>query len=342
MTFSSVQRPDISVHFPQVIIARASALGVEEGALLDAVRLSPALLADDRTRITASQLGALIRLVWRELDDELMGFGPVPHPFGVFALMARQMVESATLGDALRYSMRFYNLTSHSMRWELQQSEQARFALTLIDPSRDVAFFIEELLLLIWHRFCNWLIGERVPLMATQFRFDEPPHSDEYRIMFPGPVAYRYDSSAIVFETRWLQAPVVRSSAELRQYLQRLPDEWFIKQDFEHSLRDRVLRAFSEADEFPDLPGLARRWKISSRTLHRRLQREDCSFRGLLEQVRRERAISLLLEGQSQVGEIARQLGMTEPAFSRAFKLWTGMTPLAYRRARNKPAYTSM
>jgi AraC-like DNA-binding protein len=342
MTLPAVQRPDISVHFPQLIIARAVALGVEERALLDAVRLSPELLADDRTRITASQLGALIRLAWQELDDELMGFGAVPHRFGLFALMARQMVESATLGDALRYSMRFYNLTSRSIRWDLQRDEQIRFALTLTDPSRDVAFFIEELLLLIWHRFSNWLIGERVPLLATQFRFDEPAHSAEYRIMFPGPVAYGYDHSAIVFDARWLEAPVVRSRVELRQYLQRLPDEWFIKQDFEHSVRDRVVRTLSEATEFPDLQGLAKSWNLSSRTLHRRLQREGCSFRGLLEQVRRERAISLLLEGQHQVGEIALQLGMTEPAFSRAFKLWTGMTPLAYRRARNKPEYTSI
>ncbi|MEH6591925.1 MAG: AraC family transcriptional regulator [Halioglobus sp.] len=342
MTLSAIQRPDISIHFPQVIIARAVALGVDEQALLDAVRLSPALLADERTRITASQLGALIRLTWHELDDELMGFGAVPHRFGMFALMARQMVESATLGDALRYSMRFYNLTSPAMRWSLQRDDQTRFALTLTDPSKDVAFFIEELMLLIWHRFCNWLIGERVPLLATQFRFEQPSHSGEYRIMFPGPVAYGYDSSAIVFDTRWLQAPVVRSGGELRQYLQRLPDEWFIKQDFEHSLRDRVLHALSEATEFPDLQSLAKNWNLSGRTLHRRLQREGCSFRGLLEQVRRERAISLLLEGQSQVGEIALQLGMTEPAFSRAFKLWTGMTPLAYRRARNKPAYTSI
>ena len=190
-------------------------------------------------------------------------------------------------------------------------------------------------MLLIWHRFCNWLVGERVPLWRTEFRFLQPPHSAEYRVMFPGPVDYGYRQSSIVFEGSWLRAPVVRSRSELRRYLQQLPDEWFIKQDFEHSISDRVLRALAESGEIPDLKQLAFRWHMSSRTLHRKLKQEGSSYRALLEQLRRERAIGLLLEDSCQIGAIANQLNMTEPAFSRAFKLWTGMTPLAYRRARN-------
>jgi AraC-like DNA-binding protein len=335
MPLTPLHRPDISAHFARVIIARALLLGVDESALLEAVRLSPNLLADNRTRITPIQLGALIRLVWRELDDELMGFAAVPHRFGMFALMARHMVDSANLGDALRYSMRFYNLTSQSMQWRMADGEKMSLSLLLLEPAKDAEHFIEELMLLIWHRFCNWLVGERVPLMGTEFRFEETLHSAEYRIMFPGPVSYGHQKSTIVFASEWLRAPVVRSREELRLYLQRLPDEWFIKQDFDHTISDRVLRALGDASQFPDLRSLAARWHMSGRTLHRRLQSEGVSFRALVEQVRRERAIGLLLHDSCQVGDIARQLDMTEPAFSRAFKLWTGMTPLAYRKARN-------
>lgn len=339
MTSSALNQPSISAHFARVATARAIRLGVDEQTLLKAVRLSPELLMDRRTRITPLQLGALIRLVWHELDDELMGFGPAPHRFGLFALMARQMVASANLGDALRYSLRFYNLTSQSLRWQLEVGRQARLSLVLLEPAMDPDHFIEELMLLIWHRFCNWLIGERVPLLGTELRFSEPVHSAEYRIMFPGPVAYGYSRSSIVFDPAWLRAPILPSRRELRDYLQRLPDEWFIKQDFDQSISDRVLRVLGESPSFPDLNALADSWQLSSRTLHRQLQREGCSFRTLLAQARRERAIGLLLEGNDRVGEIAGQLGMTEPAFSRAFKQWTGITPLAYRRARKQHSF---
>ncbi len=334
MTLSALYRPDLDGRFARVIISRALNLGLERGLLLEAVRLSPELLADDRTRITPRQLGALIRMVWRALDDELLGFGPYPHRFGMFALMARQMVDSANLGDALRYSTRFYNLTSLSLRWVVEAGDEANLSLVLNEPGFDPDHFIEELMLLIWHRFCNWLIGERVPLIRTQFRFSQPSHCAVYRVMFPGPVEYDQEQSAIVFDGAWLRAPVVRSRRELHEYLPRLPDEWFIKQDFDHSISDRVLRALTEAESFPDLATVAAQWHMSRRTLHRQLQREGNSFRGLLQQVRRERAIGLLLEENFLIGEIARQLSMTEPAFSRAFKQWTGMTPLAYRKAR--------
>ncbi len=143
-----------------------------------------------------------------------------------------------------------------------------RLSLLLLEPVKDSEHFIEELMLLIWHRFCNWLVGERVPLTGTEFRFDKTLHCAEYRIMFPGPVSYGHPKSAIVFDSEWLRSPVVRSREELRLYLQRLPDEWFIKQDFDHTTSDRVLRALGEASEFPDLkskthrkPKLSKRWK---------------------------------------------------------------------------------
>lgn len=334
MTQDVLHRADISVHFAQITYARAASLGVDEEAMLQALRLSPQLLYDSRTRLSPVQLGALLRLIWRELDDELMGFGAMPHRFGTFALMARQMVECASLADALRYATRFNNLTSHALSWELEVGREASLALELVEAIEDAGTMLEEFFLMIWHRFSNWLIGERIPLHRTRFGFSTPAHSEEHRLMFPGPVSYGHQRSAIFFDPQWLAKPVIRSREELLRYLQRLPDEWFIKQTFDGSISEKVAAAFSDMETFVTLEDMAACWHMSSRTLHRQLQQEGASFRGIREQVRRERAIRLLLEGEAQVREIARRLDMTEPAFSRAFKQWTGMSPLAYRRAR--------
>ena len=123
----------------------------------------------------------------------------------------------------------------------------------------------------------------------------------------------------------------------LASRVERLPDERFIKQTFEGSVTERVLTAIEQSAHTLTLEQLAQRWHMSRRTLHRQLQREGTSFRRLSEQLRRDRAVALLLEGRCQVREIAHQLDMTEPAFSRAFKQWTGMTPLAYRKLRIPP-----
>lgn len=334
MTVDPVYQPAIAVHFAQVVSRRAAELGLAEERLLEALALNREQLADPRTRISPAQLGSLQRLVWRELDDETMGFGAMPHRFGLFALMARQMVASPDLDTALRYSARFINLCSYAIRWELRVGQQVRLELSLLPPRRDDDHFLQEFMLLIWHRFINWLVGERIPLLGTELGFEPTPHRAEYQLMFPGPLSFDHPCSAIHFASEWMQAPVVRSRQELRRYLQHLPDEWFIRQTFAGTVSERVLQALEREEPLPTLEQLAARWRISARTLHRQLQREGSSYRRLNEQARRDRAMGLLLSSDCQVREVAQALGMTEPAFSRAFRQWTGMAPLAWRRSR--------
>ena len=335
MTVSDYDRADLSTHFARVLIARANALGVDREALLRAVRLSPELLASPLSRISPGQLGALLRKIWMELDDELSGFGAAPHRFGGFALMARQMADSVTLAEALRYAIRFNNLTSPAMRWRLAGTPNVRLELELLDPQSDPDHFLEEFMLLMLHRLCNWLIGEPIPLQSASFRFQRPEHWREYQLMFPGPLFFEQEFSGIGFSRDWLNAPVIRSRNDLRRYLSRLPDQWFVKQVFASSTTDRVLNALSDAGAMPSLEELAASWSLSSRTLHRQLKREGTSFRKLREQVRRDRAVTMLLADKCQIKQVAQALQMTEPAFSRAFKQWTGMSPLAYRQARS-------
>lgn len=89
--------------------------------------------------------------------------------------------------------------------------------------------------------------------------------------------------------------------------------------------------ASSIADEFG----------ISTRTLHRRLSSHGASFRELRNTVQLCDAKALLAEKQCSVTEVAFKLGFSETsAFSRAFRQWTGQTPVQFQQtgiaARNR------
>ena len=74
---------------------------------------------------------------------------------------------------------------------------------------------------------------------------------------------------------------------------------------------------------------------LTSRSLQRRLKDEGTAFQTLREDVRRELAQRYLSDGLS-IAEISFLLGFSEPsAFFRAFKRWTGKTPLESRLARS-------
>lgn len=82
-----------------------------------------------------------------------------------------------------------------------------------------------------------------------------------------------------------------------------------------------------------DLTAIADVLNLSTRTLVRRLHAEGTSFHQVKDQLRQDIALRLLREGQQPVEDIAAHIGFESlTAFHRAFKVWTGSTPLAFRR----------
>ena len=74
--------------------------------------------------------------------------------------------------------------------------------------------------------------------------------------------------------------------------------------------------------------------RMSRRTLCRKLESEGTSFTALLADLRQRLALQYVGSHDLGLSEIAFLLGFSEAAaFHRAFKRWTGQTPLEYRRA---------
>jgi AraC-like DNA-binding protein len=78
----------------------------------------------------------------------------------------------------------------------------------------------------------------------------------------------------------------------------------------------------------------ARALTVSRGTLSRRLADEGTSFRGILDDVRREFACALVQDRSLSGGDVASFLQYSEPAaFHRAFRRWTGQAPGDFRAA---------
>jgi AraC-like DNA-binding protein len=100
----------------------------------------------------------------------------------------------------------------------------------------------------------------------------------------------------------------------------------------------RVRRVILEQlRETKDAPGdrVAAALGMSRRTLSRRLEQEGTSFIEQLDRARREIALVYVGQTETALTEVAFSLGLSHvESFHRAFKRWTGETPLAYRTRR--------
>jgi len=80
-------------------------------------------------------------------------------------------------------------------------------------------------------------------------------------------------------------------------------------------------------------PGvIARAVGVTPRTLQRKLKSEDTSLRALITAVRIDVAREMLEHTEIPISDVSIAIGFTRAAFSRAFAMVTGASPLEYRK----------
>ena len=109
----------ISAYYAQAVIAGAKRLNHDTAELLQAVGLSTlyekTVDKKEAQRLAPEVVTQLIQSVWKQMDDEFMGFTSQPCKQGVFAIMARQSIQCRTLREALIQGAQFYHLIRNDL-----------------------------------------------------------------------------------------------------------------------------------------------------------------------------------------------------------------------------------
>ncbi len=328
LTFSS--------HYARAMLQGYRAQGRDVERLLASCDIDPDLINQTKARLRTGQFIQLFRRIWRELDDEFMGLTSSPCRVGHFHLMGSLVVHSANLEDVMRQSIRCYRLFSDDIEISLRlEGDEVELSLTHHHPELDPDNFLVEWLLMVWHRLIGWLIGRKIVLSHASFTHPLPSHFDEYRFIYPCKCLFEQPRSSIFFSKNYLSMPVTRTTRELDEFILSSPRDLLIWTDEDDSLSTRVrglLEGFEEGG-LPNLDWVSEQLHTTSYTLSRKLKAEGTSYQKIKDNLRRDQAIMMLTRQNLSIGDISSQLGFAEPgAFSRAFKHWTGVSPLAYRK----------
>jgi len=156
--------------------------------------------------------------------------------------------------------------------------------------------------------------------------------------LLPHAIAYGAPDNLLGFPARYLSQPVIRSAGELDELLRVFPFDLTTEQSRSAPLSERVRTIFGTAlahrAALPTISQLASQFAISVATLKRRLTDEGTSIQALKDRCRHELALDLLRDPALSFGEVAARLGFSDATtFRRAFKVWAGRSPSAYRRA---------
>ena len=317
----------VSVHFVETLLAGAIARGVDPGPLRQAAQIDPTA-----RRVTAQSYAALMRGVAVAFDDEFFGRDSRRVKLGSFAMLGHAVIGCRSLQRALARAIRFYGLMLDDTVGGLIERDELLWVEFRSAPWVDL--FAHENLLLFLHRLACWLVNRRIPISALGFAFRRPAHAEEYKLVFSAEAAFEQSRSYLAIDRRYAGLPVVRGEAALKEFLALAPENLFVRYRPSHGTAHlvRLHLAAMPLPDWPDFERLARSLGMSASTLHRRLAAEDSHFQEIKDQIRRERAISMLRQSSRSIMAIAEELGFAEPsAFHRAFRKWTGKAPGQFR-----------
>ncbi|MFI7002230.1 AraC family transcriptional regulator [Nocardia sp. NPDC050175] len=315
----------------RVLIALAAERGMSAVECLSGTMLSPTDI-----ECTATQELRVVRNVLERVGTE-PGLGaeagsradiPVSGPWGLALLSSR------TMRDAVDVMVRYLDRAAVSGRLTVEETAgvtSVRFDDAECPP--DLRVFLAERILAGIKTIGSELFDTGIPSIRVEFRHATPADTSRYHEIYGVVPIFGAAADAVSFDGRSLDVPVPQTNERARsacvQLCRDLLDRHRTRSGVAGAVRDLLVRT---PGNIPDQIAVANELFMSPRTLSRRLNDEDASFRGLLDEVRQLMSEQLLAYTDLTTEQVAARLGYAEAAsFIRAFRRWKGCPPQEFR-----------
>lgn len=325
-----------SINNVVVFVRVAGEYGIAPKEVLAGSGIKPSELDDPHRIVTTAQeitvgrnLVQLVRVPWLGLE-----LGRHHHLISKGKLgMAAMCCETAR--EAIKLMISNIDLTSSYLQYDVSvEGKNGYVRLKELVFFPEARRFILETELVSLHTICSMIINDSKVFKELRLAYPAPDYAEKYEKILLCPVKFKAAEHLIVFDSSFLDErlplanPLTKKvlEQECRQLCQRLGEDVKVSDKIRHEL------LFAEED-FPTLEQLASRINIPERTIRRKLTVEGTSYKDILSDIRKVRALEMIASGDYSMEKIAYQLGYSEVAsFYHAFKTWTGKTPASYRK----------
>ena len=309
-------------------------LGIEPEPLFAEAGIEVGPLLDPNTRIADGAFRNLLQAIEAQASARTFGLhlAKFIHPTTFYSLGVAAYC-SATMGEYLEKMVRYYSVvTTNDVMSLVKEGGECALRWTTHNPEpfppiREdgiAAIFVTILRIASQNEF-----RPRTVSLARPFPEDEASHYEDF---FGCDVLFGAPETSISFDSQLLKLPLVGADPQLAQSYDQLTEQYIAKlekADFPARVRNELVRLLPTGVSGKD--AVASVLCVSTRTLYNRLEEAGTTFREVLDETRKLLAEDYLTKGLP-VNEIAYLTGFSDTAnFSRAFKKWTGLSPMTYR-----------
>ncbi|MEW6185413.1 MAG: AraC family transcriptional regulator [Thermodesulfobacteriota bacterium] len=293
-------------------------------------------LEQSGARIPGDQFQAAWNLLEAAHPDGAIGIYMGERTFSFAGhLLILILLNSPTIKAAIdNFCTYFYLLNDFTSPCLKVGRSLAELSIRLNAPELKPSRHISEAILTSYASVLNRISENTIPFEGVFFSHLRPDDITEHRRVFKAPLFFEQAENKLVFKRKYLALPITLSNREiltaLEQLAQKLQEPSKVGRPWSHRVSQLIIKRLEDGESkiFP----IAKNLGLSHRNLQKRLKREGVTYLRLLQEARKERALTLLRNQDYSLTEIALLLGYSEQsAFGRAFKQWAGCTPGKYR-----------
>ena len=335
---------DLSVGFVECLADAVRSYGQDPLPLLDQYGLDPARLAQPLARLSIPRYMRLGHAAIALTGDPALGLrmGQLSK-LSQAGLAGVTAAQAPTVREAARTLIRFEALYGSNYRGQSSLHEDAQGAwlrFYSISPYNAYNRFVVDSIIAGWLFQLSSLVQQPVQAQRIEIEFEAPDYGEQYSVL--GDIHFGADANQLRLNQHTLALRNPQHCPSTWNLLLQLCERELEQLTRTRSLRERITRLLGpmlNGGREPDLEEVAARLKLPTWTLRRKLAEEGTQFRAILNDTRRDLAMTYIRDTELAFGEIAYLLGFASAqAFQRAFRRWNNQTPGEFRRSQRHSA----
>lgn len=308
--------------------------GIDPEPLYKKAGINPELLLNSNARISISCVDRLWEQAAEVIEDPCFAIDMVAywHPSQIGAL-GYAWLASTTLRRAINRAVRYIHVVTEDLNLEVEDTPAG---LRINIDLKDSVFTLpqhHDLILSILMHMCRFNFGDELVASQVYLAHPEPECSKKIIEYFRTDVQFDAEQTCLTIARADADSVLASGNKQIALMHDEVLMKYLVtikKGDIVQQIQTIILENLPDGHVSDKM--VAKELNLSERSMQRRLQERKTTFRVLLDGVREMVAKQYIENPVNRMSDIAFLLGFSEQsAFSRAFKKWTGKSPVEYR-----------
>jgi AraC-like DNA-binding protein len=238
---------------------------------------------------------------------------------------------SSTLKEAFERAVRYCHVVSDVVEYEFSR-HGAEYHF-IMETTADVPDESVDCLVAAYLRMCRSLSGREFSPLRIDMRRARPSKIEDFEALLRAPLYFGAPQTRMIFDAASIERVLNAGNPDLARHNDAMPLQYLSqidRQNIQVRVREILLQRLPGGE--PSQEDVADLLTMSARTLQRKLGDSGNTYKGILDETRRELALAYLSAPRYSISDVTYLLGFSASScFTRAFRRWTGQSPSGWR-----------